>query len=171
MKRARGMASIVAQFLAHRGSGALCSAHAHAPTSHALSRAAVPALQRTSVLGTRLLGTAQRHVRSSQPFRCLSAASTSEAVNAAAEEEDAALEPEGAVSEEVAAVAESALPDEGAEEDGAAGGLGASSQTNSFEQLWDEYVAVRDFTACHIMYPWLDKWFDMPFMIPNARRC
>ena len=149
MKRARGMASIVAQFLAHRGSGALCRTHAHAPTSHALSRAAVPALQRTSVLGTRLLGTAQRHVRSSQPFRCLSAASTSEAVNAAAEE-DAALEPEGTASEEVAAVAESALPDEGAEEDGAAGGLGASSQANDFEQLWDEYVAVRNLYTGHM---------------------
>ena len=142
MKRVSGMASIVAQFLAHRGSGALCRTHAHAPTaSQALSRAAVPALQRTSALGSRLLGTAQRHVRSSQPFRCLSAASTSEAVTAAAEEEDAALEPEGAVSEEMSAVAEGALPDEVAEEDGAAGGLGASSQS-SFEQLWDEYVAV-----------------------------
>lgn len=168
MKRARGMASIVAQFLAHRGSGALCRAHAHAPTSHALSRAAVPALQRTSVLGTRLLGRVQRHVRSSQPFRCLSAASTSEVVNAAAEEDDAALEPEGAVSEEVAAVAESALPDdEVAEENGAAGGLGASSQT-SFEQLWDEYVAVRSTRTCHILCTWFDSWFDMPFTIAKA---
>lgn len=141
---------MVAQFLGHRGSGSLCRARAHAPTaSQAVSRAAVPALQRTSVLGHWLLGTAQRHVRSSQPFRCLSAASTSEVVNAAAEEEDAALEPEGAVSEEVAAVAESALPDEVAEEDGAAGGLAASSQT-SFEQLWDEYVAVRMCTLAYM---------------------
>ena len=161
MKRARGMASMVAQFLTHRGSGALCRAHAHAPTaSHALCRATAPALQRTSVLDIRLLGTAQRHARGIQPFRCLSAASTSEVVNAAAVEEDAALEPEGAVSEEVTAVAESALPDEVAEEDGAAGGLDASSQSK-FEQLWAEYVAVRVFYTCFSVCPCFVMRLDM----------
>ena len=157
MKRARGMASMVAHFLAHRGSSALCRANAHAPTaSHALYRAAAPALQHRSMLSCRLLGVASRPLRSSQPFRCLSAASTSELVNAAAvEQEDAALEPEGAVSEEVAAVAESALPDEAAEADVAADGLDTSSKAK-FEELWAQYHAVKTFL------------FFLPFLVQGV---
>ena len=137
MKRARTMASMVAQLFAPRTPLSVARTAEHASSAcHAVCRAGPAAPQRAAFVVNRHCSL---HARSSPAFRCLSASSASETVDAEEAvntEEAAALQPEAGVSEEIAAVAEGAVPSDEAP------ASSPPSRYPEFEAVWSQYEEV-----------------------------